>query len=136
MARPLLDDFWADGEQDTVPDAPAIIAGNFDSEAACEEALRIGKAHPRATRRESYSCKLIKSVSKDPTGHWWIVTTEDMAEPIDWFAGLGTQPRPQPTKPKSIKAGSRWDGPYASESICEAARLDRDRFDGLACERQ
>jgi hypothetical protein len=109
-------------EQDTIPNAPAIIAGNFDSRAACEETLGLAKTHKATLRWNSYSCRPVRSVSTDPNGHWWVVTTEDTKADILF--------------PKGLKVGSRRDGPYASESVCEAARLDRDRFDGLRCERQ
>jgi hypothetical protein len=40
-------------------------------------------------------------------------------------------------KPDSLlfNAGSALDGPYMSESICEAARVDRDDFSNLECKR-
>jgi len=119
-------------EQHTLPGAPEVMASGFDSQAACKEALRLGKTHPESARWESYSCKPVMRVSTDPSGHWWVVLTENIT--FDSTKGeidLETIFRPK----EQLKAGSRWDGPYASKSICEAARLNRDggHFERLAC---
>ena len=106
--------------QESKPNVPASLAGPFDSQAICNEALRLLQQ-----RHQVASCETSVGVSTDPNGHWWVVLTKDLVQHIVTSKG-----------PIILegKAGTAVNGPYASDSICEVARLDRDDFSGMRCE--
>ncbi len=119
-AIPITTTWWI--EQDTMPDAVPIIAGEFDLQAACKEALSIARGHKTDLRLDAYFCRPTKAVSTDPKGHWWVV-----AHPVT---------RVPPRASLNLVQIFGPEGPYGSKSICEAARLDHDYFDDLSCQRK